>query len=93
MMSLAIIALFILFFGIFGGIIAIGLQKIRVKSRFARRLKDIFIFILALFSLVMALSLAISSAALAIRLLGAIGLGLALYALLKLFKRDSGLIR
>ena len=89
-MSLAIVALFILFFGMFGGLISLGLQKIHIKSRFAKRLRDLLIFILALFSLVMAFSLAISSAALAIRLLGAIGLGLALYSLLKLFKQGSG---
>jgi len=93
MLSLAIIALFILFFGIFGGLIAIGLQKIRVKSPFARRLRDFLIFLLSLTSLLMAFSLAISSAAIAIRLLGAAGLGLALYSLLKLFKRGSNRFR
>ena len=86
MESLALIAMLILFFGIFGGLISIGLLKIKTKSRFKRRVRNALVFLLALFSLLMALSLALSTIAIAIRLLGAMGLGVALYALLRIFR-------
>jgi len=89
MFSLAVVAMIILFFGILGGLIAIALLKITIKGPILRMSINIFIFLLALFSLLMAFSIVISSVAIAIRLLGAAGIGSALYALLKLFKGEQ----
>ena len=86
MFTLAVIASVILFFGLFGGLLCIGLLKIHFKSRLIQRSVNVVIFVVSLCSLLLALSIALSTVAIAIRLLGAAGMGLALYALLRLFK-------
>ena len=89
MESLALIAAAILFFGIFGGLIALGLLKIKVKGRFAKTSLKVFTLIEALFSLVMGFSIAISSVAIVIRLFGVAGFGLALYAIIKIIRGEN----
>ena len=88
MESLAIVASVILFFGIFGGLIAMGLLKISPKNTSVRLPLTVITFLISIFSLVMAFSIAISSVAIVIRLMGAAGFGTAIFALMKIFRGE-----
>jgi hypothetical protein len=80
--SLAILVSVILVFALFGGPIALMVLRTKPQGKFAKKIRDILVFLLSVFSLCMGAAIILTKVTLIIKMIAFFGAFCSIYAIL-----------